>query len=117
MGTLTPEELIKLCDAAEAESPDCDCVLVGPNFIHQARCAKWDARHKREVALDELFELDFNSSARARSYAALWEKLEKGPCWFRNNFGAATIYNFQRCADDPDCQRCEALATTGGTHE
>ena len=56
MGTLTPEELVKLCDAAEHTAP-CDCNLNSDaaDFVHIPGCASWQATVARVDARDTLF--------------------------------------------------------------
>ena len=88
MGSITPEELIKLCDKAEGDH------LAG------RPCPECDAR-------DELYEdFGFSSPARARSYAALWEALEASHA---NVWGCE-----HECSEDggPNFDDCKALAIT-----
>ena len=99
MGTLTPEELIKLCGAAEGSGPDAARALV------------------------KLHRLGFFTPARARSYAALElhnaklrEALEAQHvflCYItEENIGAR---NDEELLVEMGDKLREALATTGGS--
>ena len=120
---MTPEELIKLCDAAEYTAP-CDCNLNSDaaDFVHIPGCASWQATVARVDARDTLFELDFGSPARARSYAKLWAALDDAKCVsglidgrFVTRESNADFYcGMQEENPEKWCVRCKALAT-GGT--
>ena len=102
---MNAQELLKVCDEAEKTAP-CDCELVeprAPDFVHQTKCAAWQAVLSRGDALDELFELDFGSPARARQYAALLDALEDpATC-------TCTFYDLGELEPPPNCPRCLAL--------
>ena len=67
---MTPEELIKPCDAAAKDGRSC-----GHRFFEH-ECVPCGRRRLIHQAERELEDFGFSSPARARSYAALWAALD-----------------------------------------
>ena len=97
----TPEELIALCDAAEGRPHSCCC----PDC----------ERRPHAVAERELAELGFSSPARARSYAALWEKLAEVQFTAVMGREMGEADRHLRRIEELAATFLDALAITGGT--
>ena len=99
MGSMTPEELIELCDAA-------DYRRACKHVIQRQGCADCDEYRRRDAvgARYKLGDFGFSDTARARSYAALMAALDR----ILEEHGALCVYPMMPAFD----QAREALATT-----